>query len=203
MHPTMKRNNPSRSSPTVSSRESRNASLTFAAVRRSFLIAALCVVSAAFAKEKPAEHGLPVVYNDVRAGVAAIDRDARKAYAGRFRIIEVTQRDGFTPGRMKAPADMFVDPRSMREKKAPGKIVFLFVVTADGRAIEPRVLQSSHPRASDYMISSTLARRFAPARLRGVAVASLHSVDLDLKVEEMGRNQMANDGLGLPGYRDR
>jgi hypothetical protein len=62
--------------------------------------------------QKPAEHGLPVVYNDVSAGVASIDRDARKAYAGKFRIVEVTQRDGFTPGRMKGIQDMFVDPRS-------------------------------------------------------------------------------------------
>lgn len=153
--------------------------------------------------QKRAEHGLPVVYNDVSAGVAAIDRDARKAYAGKFRIVEVTERDGFMAGRMKAMSDRFADPRSMRQKKVPGKIVFLFVVTADGRAVEPRVLQSSHPRASDSLVSTLLVLRFVPARLRGVAVASVRSVEMNLKVEEMGPNQTANDGLGLPGYRDR
>lgn len=153
--------------------------------------------------QKATEQGLPVVYNDVTAGVAAIDRDARKAYAGKFRIVEVTGRDGFATGRMKGTTDLFVDPRSMRERKTAGRILLLFVVTADGRAVEPRLLQSSHPRVSDYLIGVILVRRFVPARLRGVPVASLHSAELDLKAEEMGRNQMANDGLGLPGYRDR
>jgi hypothetical protein len=173
-------------------------------VKQAVLIITLLSFSPAFAKEKPADHGLLVVYNPVSAETAALDRQARQAYAGKFRIVDVTERDGFTRGRMKGIPDMFGgDPRSKRERKAPGKIVFLFVVTADGRVIEPRIIQSSDRGVANYLINWTLVRRFVPARYRGVPVAAVHSVELDLGIEEPMRNPPANDGLGIMGYRDR
>jgi hypothetical protein len=153
--------------------------------------------------QKPADNSQLLIYNDITSGLSALDRDARKAYTGRFRVVEVTERDGFTPGRIKGVAVPFRDPRSMREAAVPGKIVYLFVVTADGRVIEPRILQSTDRRVSDYVLKSILVRRFVPARFRGVPVASLHSGDLDFGSQRTDENKLFQNGLGLQGYRDR
>lgn len=152
--------------------------------------------------QKPADHGQPVVYNDITAGLSALDRQARKAYAGKFRLIEVTKRDGLTPARIKGHGEPFSDPRSMRDLAVPGKIVYLFVVTADGRVIEPRIIQSTDRRVSDYVLKSILFRRFVPARFRGVAVSSLHAGDIDFGSGGPYENRNFKDGLGIQGYHD-
>ena len=152
--------------------------------------------------QKPADHGQPVVYNDITAGSSTLDRQARKAYAGKFRLIEVTERDGLTPARIKGHGVPFRDPRSTRDLAAPGKIVYLFVVTADGHVIEPRIIQSTDRRVSDYVLKSILSHRFVPARFRGVPVSSLHSGDIDFGVAGPYRNKEFNDGLGIQGYHD-
>ena len=153
--------------------------------------------------QKPADHGQPVVYNDITAGLSALDRQARNAYAGKFRLVEVTERDGLTPARIKGHNFPFRDPRSTRDMAVPGKIVYLFVVTADGSVIEPRIIQSTDRRVSDYVLKSILFRRFVPARFRGVPVASLHAGDMDFGSQGPHEDGNLRDGLGIQGYRDR
>jgi hypothetical protein len=162
----------------------------------------LLAIASGPANAQPSAQSLPVLYNQVNAETSSLDREARKVYAGKFRIVEVTKRDDYTPGRMKGITDMFRDPRSMRSRKVPGKIVILYVVTADGRVIEPRVLKTTDRQASGYLVDWILVRRFVPARFRGATVASLHSIDMNLEAVEIGPNQPAQNGLGL-GSGDR
>ncbi len=107
----------------------------------------------------------PLVYDDVTEGSDAHDREAKKTYAGKFRFSDITQKEGFSPGGMKGiftSSIRFRDPRSMRDEAIPGEIVYTFIVTPDGRVIEPRVLHSTDERVTKYILKRISYDRYFP-----------------------------------------
>src|ERR1700682_5822580 len=81
-------------------------------VSYSFLVATSLVRG-----QSPGNNEKPLIYNDVTDGSGAIDRDVKKAYAAKFRFIDVKRKDGFSPGGLKGLHTSqlrFRDPRSMR-----------------------------------------------------------------------------------------
>jgi hypothetical protein len=204
MNPNLKRNSAAAGNRTSSSGELKLTTRAFTPVKHAVAGLILLAISPGPTQaQKTTEQGLPVVYNDVTAGISTLDRDARKAYAGKFRLVEVTESDGLTPARIKGHTTPFKDPRSMRDWAVPGKVVYLFVVTADGRVIEPRIVQSTDRRVSEHVIKSILVRRFVPARFRGVKVSSLHADDIDFGSRGPDENRLYKNGLGIQGSRDR
>lgn len=153
--------------------------------------------------QKTVDQGKTIVYDDITQGPNAIDRDAKKAYAGKFRFVDVKQSDGFTPDRLKGPNVYFADPRPMREEVVPGKIVFAYVVTPEGGVIEPRILHSTDRRVSDYLFNLITNQRFVPPRFRGVPVFSLHGGEIVFGSERPRDSDLFKNGLGIQGYRDR
>ena len=149
----------------------------------------------------------PVVYDDVTEGSKKLDRDAKTIYAGKFRIIEVAQKEGFVPPQLKGTSfdypGAYKDPRGTRERETRFKVVCLFIIDATGLVIEPRIVQSTDPRMSAAIINSIAYRRWVPARFRGVPVACLYATE----VEEAGQREkddtLFKNGLGLQGSRDR
>jgi hypothetical protein len=147
-----------------------------------------------------------LVYNDITEGFGAIDRDAKKAYAGKFRFIDVKRKDGFSPGGLKGLFTSqlrFRDPRSMRQLAIPGKVVYTFVVTPDGRVLDPRILHSTDERVSKYLIERIGNERYFPARFRGVPVYSLHGDEWEFGGSDATGPRPNNDGLGIMRNRDR
>ncbi|MEY2521297.1 MAG: hypothetical protein QOF24_3056 [Verrucomicrobiota bacterium] len=147
-----------------------------------------------------------LVYNDITDGLAAIDRDAEKAYAGKFRFIEIKRKDGFSPGGLKGlytSTIRFRDPRSMRDSAIPGKVVYAFIVTPDGRVIDLRILHSTDGRVSKYLIQRIGNERYFPARFRGVPVYSLHGDEWVFGGQDATGPKQDKDGLGIYRSRDR
>ena len=147
----------------------------------------------------------PLVYADVNKESEPLVRDARKAYADRFRFFEVRQKQGFSPGGLKGTYTStlrFRDPRSMRVSEVPGKVSYAVIVTPDGKVIEPRILFSTDAVVSKYVIERVRSERYFPTRWRGAPVYSLH-------VEEWKFGRSADqtrsykDGLGIQGQHDR
>lgn len=157
------------------------------------------------AQQSPArkKEALVIVYDNVTDGSTATDRAAEKAYVDTLRIIEITEKEGFKPARLKGEPRAFKDPRSMRDWAVRGKITLLFVVTADGRVIEPRVLQSTDQRVSDLALKNIIYERFIPARLRGLPVSSLYGEEIAFRGYKSQGNGIGQNGLGIQGYRDR
>jgi hypothetical protein len=61
------------------------------------------LVAASFVyAQRPGPDEKPLVYNDITENSGAIDRDAKKTYAGKFRFIDVKQKDGSSPGGLKS-----------------------------------------------------------------------------------------------------
>ncbi|MEY2497216.1 MAG: hypothetical protein QOD12_772 [Verrucomicrobiota bacterium] len=147
-----------------------------------------------------------LVYNDITEGSGAIDRDAKKAYAGKLRFIDVKRKDGFSPGGLKGLFTSqlrFRDPRSMRLSAIPGKVVYTFIVTPDGRVLDPRILHSTDERVSKYLIERISNERYFPARFRGVPVYSLHGDEWEFGGSDATGPSQNNDGLGIMRNRDR
>jgi hypothetical protein len=171
-----------------------------------FLTIAMLLASPVVVQAQPKkDQGKPLVYADVRNGSEQLVRDARSVYADKFRFSEVRQKQGFFPGGLKGfwtSTERFRDPRSMRVSEVPGKISYAVVVTPDGKGIEPRILHSTDPVVSKYVIEKVRNERYLPARWQGTPVYSLH-------VEEWKfggppeQNHLYKDGLGVQGQHDR
>lgn len=163
------------------------------------VIAAITAISSLTATLAQGEDKGSVVYFDAGEKSPALNREAKKAYAGKFRVEEASAKNGYYPGGMKGfftSSLRFQDPRSMREAEIVGKISFAFVVTPDGKVTEPRILSSTDPRVSKYIIEKIRYERWFPARLRGTPVSSLHVGEWKFGGPE-SKSKASGDGLGI------
>ena len=175
--------------------------------RRALLLVSVLAVALFDRAQSASNKEKPLVYDDVTEGSDANDREAKKTYAGKFQFIDVKQKEGFSPGGMKggmlAFSFRFRDPRSMRDDAIPGKIVYAFVVTPDGRVIEPQVLHSTDERVTKYILKRISYERYVPARYHGVSVCSLHLEAWKFGGPDTTSPRQYNDGLGVYHSRDR
>jgi hypothetical protein len=152
--------------------------------------------------QKTSDQGKPVIYHELKEGSGASDA-TKKAYAEDYRVIDIRTSDGFEHARLKGFSLPFQDPRPMREMDVPAKLVLAFVVTADGRVKDLRVIQSTDSRVAKHIMHLLERRTYVSARFRGVPVASL----LREKVQFGGGNERDSpyfkNGMGIQGYRDR
>jgi hypothetical protein len=91
----------------------------------------------------------------------------------------------------------------MRDEAVPGKVVISWLVTPEGRVIEPRILQASDNRVANYMINLIVFRRFVPARIKGVAVLTVWVDEFVFGSNTKRDDGLFRDGLGIQGQRDR
>ena len=93
----------------------------------------------------------------------------------------------------------------MRQSAVPGKVVYTFVVTPEGRVLDPRILHSTDERVSKYLIERISNERYLPARFRGAPVYSLHGDEWKFggPDDPTAPPRQDNDGLGIMRNRDR
>lgn len=93
----------------------------------------------------------------------------------------------------------------MRQAEVPGKVVYTFIVTPDGRVLDPRILQSTDERVSKYLLQRISNERYFPARFRGVAVYSLDGDEWEFggQNDPTAPPRQDKDGLGIMKSRDR
>ena len=92
----------------------------------------------------------------------------------------------------------------MRQSTIPGKVVYVFIVTPDGRVLDPRILHSTDERVSRYLIERISNERYFPSRFRGAPVYSLHGDEWEFGgLDSTAPDRQNNDGLGIYHNRDR
>ena len=161
------------------------------------------VASPALAEtEKPVVRGKTLIYNQIIEKPVVSGRDAQKAYGGKFQVIDIRQGGEFAAGHMKGHEPRFFwaswDPRPVREETIPAKVVLVWVVSPEGGVIEPRIIQSPDKRLAEQVIAEVMRLRYAPARLRGIAVFSLWSHEFVFGSDDKRqRDSGFNDGLGI------
>lgn len=144
----------------------------------------------------------PILYDDATHRRVAIDAEAKKVFSDRFRIVETKTEAGYRPMHLKGRSHVFSDPRSMRLWRVPFKMTYTYVVTAEGRAFAPQVLQTTDKKTAEALTHSFLYDRYAPAELNGVPVACLEYGEVHFGGYSEDDNSY-RDGLGIMGYRDR
>ncbi len=171
--------------------------------RRALPIILLLALDSRVSAQHPTGGSKPLVYNDTTDSTPAVDRMVKTAMADKFRFIDTTQKGGFAPAGVKGIERPWGDPRS-RDSDSPAKVIYAFVVTPDGRVIEPRIISTTDTRLSEYVLGQFIYRRFFPARFQGDPVYGLKSGTYTLG-REVGRGDgsFKQNGLGIVGYRDR
>ncbi len=160
-------------------------------------------LAVAQAKVDASREPRPVLYNFIPGAATKLDHTAGKAYADKFKVVEITEKDDFKDARLKGDFYSIDDPRSMRVWQVPGRVEVNYLVSPEGKVTDVRVLESTNPLFAKSMVARVRARRFFPARYRGLPVFSLRAAS-----QEFGRSSRAGlgfgqDGLGIMGYRDR
>jgi rhodanese-related sulfurtransferase len=151
--------------------------------------------------EKPTVQGKTQIYNQIIEKPIVSGRDAQKAYAGKFQVIDIRQGGEFAAGHIKGHEPRFFwaswDPRPVRQETIPARVVLVWVVSPEGRVIEPRVIQSPDKRLAEQVIAEVTHLRYAPARLRGIAVFSLWSHQFVFGGDKRQGDSGFKDGLGI------
>jgi TonB family protein len=142
-----------------------------------FLIPFTALLHTAVAQKAATSKKKPTVYNEIIKENDAADKAVEAAYSAEFDIIEVRHNKAYTAATETTSA---VPPslRSQARQSMPGDIEVAFIVTADGRVIEPFILKSTDKRLDVAVLNAIRQWHFAPARLNGSAVSSIHAVQV-------------------------
>lgn len=131
------------------------------------------------AKERP--RAKPPVYNHVAGdSVPGFGRAIRAAYGTRFKIIVILDSKSFVRSR----CTQRVTPRPQRDASGRllvGDVRVAFIVTSEGRIIEPFILESSNRLLNDTVVSAMKEFRGAPARLNGVPISTVEWLDFSFQ----------------------
>jgi len=115
---------------------------------------------------------LPLVYNQITAEGAPHDAAFKAAYAGTYRFTDIKEGPGFKRAELLS-AGAPAGPVDASGKPVAGYILFAYVISAEGKAIEPRVVKSTAPAINAPALAAIKAWRFEPARVDGKPVATL------------------------------
>ena len=136
-------------------------------------------LSGAASAQTPPEK--PVVYNHITEAGAALDQLVHQTYEAEFKVVDFRDQDGvyvapqlkygFPP---KAPFD---------SKKVPieGRVVAVFIVTAEGRVAKPVILQSTDRRLNSAVFAALDQWEFVPARIDGRNVSTTGGEEFDIR----------------------
>jgi hypothetical protein len=178
-------------------------------VKRILLITAIAsLIAGQSAAREPTTDNLPVVYDDVTEGSTKLDSDAKRIYASKFRIVPVARKDGLVPAQLQSDSSGEVqgvhdNQDRTRERESPSNVICIYIITAQGRVIEPHILKTTDGRLSRAWLDSFPHRRYVPAKFRGVPVATLGSIESRWGPNVRSGDRTFRNGLGIQGSRDR
>ncbi len=118
------------------------------------------------------EPGKLLVYNHVLEAETAMDRLVHQTYDASFQVVDFTDQDHvYIPPRL-AEAARPNAPLDNTGKAIKGTVQAFFIVTAEGRVLNPVVITSSDPRLNAAVLESLSGRMYRPARIDGWNVAA-------------------------------
>ncbi len=160
----------------------------------SIALATLFAAVAPAEAQKPAKSSATVVYNFVGTGAGGFDREAKAAYAGKFKFVDVTEADGYEHPRKHPPLYFYRDPRRGGNYGLEGNVVIACILSPRGYVIEPRVLRSTNKRLEGELLTAISRDTYVPAKMKGVAVHSLLAGEVRIRSE---RRPDGGSGLGV------
>jgi hypothetical protein len=120
-------------------------------------------------------HAKPVIYNYIGKGSErAGEAEVKAHYGTKFRIVDIGE-----PGFIRTKLTQRVPPRPLIEsgRLIKGSVRVIYIITSEGRLIEPFVLSSTDNRLNPIVLAAIAQWRVTPATLNGVAISSICGQD--------------------------
>jgi TonB family protein len=127
----------------------------------------------------------PVIFNSAAAGDNPLDRAIKKVYADKYTIEDISVASGYVPPKPTAGSL----PRSVRSQTGEpleGKVLVAYIITADGLASDPMILQSSNNALNAVALDAMKEWRFIPGARKGVPIPTTAAQEFDFKIEKSG-----------------
>jgi TonB family protein len=137
----------------------------------SFLIPFTALLHTAVAQKAATTEKKPTVYNNIIRENDPADKAAEAAYSAEFNIIEVRDSKAYTAATERTRV-VPRPPRTQSGQPIFGDVWVVFIVTPDGRVIEPFIFKSTDKRLNMVVLNAVRQWHFAPARLNGSAVSA-------------------------------
>jgi hypothetical protein len=138
------------------------------------------LVAIVFAPEMQAQGGKersskPVLYNFIAKEGDPIDQLIRERYSRKYGVVELRNASSYTEA--KLTKTRFPNPVYDNEnKEVSGSVRVCFVVTADGRLVDPFIYGSASPLLEGPVLEALREFRAVPARVKGASVASVETL---------------------------
>lgn len=131
---------------------------------------------AALADGHSSAHAKPVIYNYIGKGSERAGEAKVKAfYATKFRIVDIGER-GFTWPKLTQHIPPLPLVESGRLIKYSVRVIF--IITSEGRVIEPFVLSSTNNRLNSIVLAAIPHWHATPASLNGAAISTIFGQEL-------------------------
>ena len=139
------------------------------------LLAAIVSAQAGNAEGRKERSGRPVLYNFIAREADPIDQMIRNRYGSKYEIIET--RDARTFVSPKLTKTRFPNPVfDKNNEEIAGSVRVCFVITADGRLVDPQIFGSANPLLERPVLEVLKEFRASPARVNGAPVAVVDAV---------------------------
>lgn len=114
----------------------------------------------------------PIVYNYVVKEADPADQAIRNIYGSKYEIVEVRKGGGYVGARLTRGD--FPNPVYDKDnEEVAGAVRVLFVITADGRVVDPYIVGQANPLLVSRVLEAIKGYRAAPARVNGKPVAAV------------------------------
>jgi hypothetical protein len=135
-----------------------------------FSLAAFVSAQDGHAEGRKERSGRPVLYNLIVKEADPIDQTIRERYAAKYDIVEVRRQ--FSYSSPKLTKTRFPNPVfDNNNAEVSGSVRVCFVVTADGRLVDPFILGPANPLLEGPVLEVLKQFRANPARVNGAPAA--------------------------------
>jgi hypothetical protein len=135
-----------------------------------FSLAAFLFVQDGRAEGRKERSGSPVLYNLIVKEADPIDQTIRERYGAKYDIVEVRRQFSYVSP--KLTKTRFPNPVYDKDnKEVSGSVRVCFVVTADGRLVDPFTLGQANPLLEGPVLEVLKQFRAIPARVNGAPAA--------------------------------
>lgn len=122
------------------------------------------------------------VYNRItpESEARADDATLKGLYTDRFRFVDIAPRPGLVGAKVTGGS---LPPRAFAVDgtELTGEVLLAFIVSPDGKVVEPRFVSISDERLRATVLAAVAAWRFEPATLDGKPVATLAAQEFSFK----------------------
>ena len=134
------------------------------------VLAAILFFPGVLAEGRSAGSGRPLLYNLIVKEGDPVDQMIRELYSGKYEIVEVRNPRSYSSPKLtksRFPNPVFDDANM----EVAGSVRVCFVITTDGRLVDPHVYGSANPLLKGPVLEVLKEFRAIPARVNGAPVA--------------------------------